>query len=178
MFQPKSIYSKIALKAILAEMAGNDPLKIHIPDIPAELYETRKGCFVSLHKPDGELRGCIGTIEPCEKNLYFEIIRNAVSSAFSDSRFEPLTDFEMENLEISVDVLTVPEEIESPDDLDPQIFGLIVTDNRNKRAVLLPGIPGIDTIEKQIRIVKRKAGLSQSDDNELYYFRFTSTRFH
>jgi AmmeMemoRadiSam system protein A len=178
MYKPHSVYCKIAFEAIVNKLNGKNPHKINLSDIPDELYETRRGCFVSLHENDGELRGCIGTIEPCETNLYSEIIRNAISAAFSDSRFKPLTIEELPEIDISVDILTTPDKIDSIDQLDPKIFGVIVTDNIYRRAVLLPGIPGISTVERQLQVVLRKAGLSYNDMESLTIYRFTSNRYH
>ena len=147
-------------------------------DIPDEFFSVRRACFVSLHKSkNDELRGCIGTLEPQEKNLAEEIQRNAISAAFHDRRFQPLTTDELEEIDVSVDVLTIPERIYSADELDPSIFGLIITDGKFRRGVLLPSIPGIDTPEQQVLIVKRKADLSEADEKKLEYYRFTSNRF-
>ncbi len=177
MYQPKSIYTKVAFETIYNLLKEN-PHAESEKDLPQELTKARNGCFVSLHKTDGSLRGCIGTIEPLEENLFHEITRNAISAAKRDTRFNPLTLEEIEDIEISVDVLTVPEEIFDLDDLDPQIFGVIVTDGAFKRAVLLPSIPTIDTVGKQIDIVKRKAGLEKVKNEKLKFFRFTSNRYH
>ena len=177
MYQPKTIYAKVALETIINYLKGNTS-ELPKKQLPEVLSETRNGCFVSLHKTDGSLRGCIGTIEPVEENLFNEITRNAVAAAMRDSRFSPLTLDEIDDLEISVDVLTVPEEIFNLDDLDPQIFGVIVTDGAHKRAVLLPSIPDINTVDKQIEIVKRKAGLEKVKNRKLKFLRFTSNRYH
>ncbi len=177
MYEPKTIYTKIALQTIVNQLKKT-PDSTNQEDIPEEILSNRRGCFVSLHKLDGSLRGCIGTIEAREKNLYKEISRNAISAAFNDSRFSRLTFDELDDLELSVDVLTEPEQIYDLDDLDPQIYGIIVSDDSFSRAVLLPSIPSIDTVEKQIDIVKRKAGLSKVDNEKLKFFRFTSTRYH
>ncbi len=177
MYQPKSIYTKVALESIL-NLLKKETTEIPEDNLPEELSKKRCGCFVSLHKTDGSLRGCIGTIEPVEENIYHEINRNAVAAAIRDSRFSPLTMDEMDDVEISVDVLTVPEEIFDLDDLDPYIYGVIVTNGAYKRAVLLPSIPGIDTIEQQLDIVKRKAGLEKVKNKDLKFFRFTSNRYH
>lgn len=177
MFQPKSIYAKIAFETILNFLKGKED-EFPKKQLSKELTENRNGCFVSLHKTDGSLRGCIGTIEPVEENLLKEITRNAVAAAMRDTRFSPLSMEEMDDLEISVDVLTVPEEIFDLDDLDPQIYGVIVKDDGYNRAVLLPSIPGIDTLEKQLDIVKRKAGLEGVKNEKLRFYRFTSNRYH
>jgi AmmeMemoRadiSam system protein A len=178
MYKPVTIYTKIALAAILENIRGEEIKTQSIGPIPPDLLQTRRGCFVSLHLKDGSLRGCIGTIEPFEKCLVDEISRNAISAAFHDTRFNPVTAEEINNIELSVDVLTVPEPIKDMNDLDPEIYGVIVTDNKYNRAVLLPSIPSIDTVEKQIEILKRKAGLSKVSNDKLTFYRFTSNRYH
>ena len=179
MYIPKTAYTQVACNSILHRLGIEPGTAMQKPIvIPEEFHTLRRGCFVSLHEKCGKLRGCIGTIYPQEKNLYFEISRNALSAAFNDHRFSPLTSEEFENLEVSVDVLTSPESIFSINGLDPQIFGVIVSDFNDNRAVLLPGIPGVDTIEKQISIVKRKAGIcKQTSWEELDIMRFTSNRY-
>ena len=57
------------------------------PDDP--LYRRPAACFVSL-KEHGDLRGCIGTLEPAETSLGWEIVRNAHSAALRDPRFPPV----------------------------------------------------------------------------------------
>ncbi len=177
MYQPQSVYTKIALQSIVNRLSKT-PESLHHGEIPADVLDQRRGCFVSLHKTDGSLRGCIGTIEAQEENLYMEIERNAISAAFNDSRFSSMTYDELEEIEVSVDVLTEPEQIYDLDDLDPLIYGVIVSDGSFSRAVLLPSIPSIDTVEKQIEIVKRKAGLSKKENEDLKFYRFTSNRYH
>ena len=90
---------------------------------PAELtpeMRERAGAFVSLHR-GGQLRGCIGTIEPTRPNAAQEIIRNAISAAVHDPRFAPLRADELDSLEISVDLLGAAEPIESLDQLSHQL---------------------------------------------------------
>lgn len=178
MFNPRTPYTKIAFETIKCHLEGGDALDFDFEDIPGQLYEIRRGCFVSLHQQSDELRGCIGTLEPHEVNLVAEIRRNALSAAFHDHRFSPLSKDEFPGIKISVDVLTPPERISSLEELDPEIYGLIITDGKIQRGVLLPSVPGIDSIERQIEVVKRKAGLSKADDRLLEYYRFTSSRYH
>lgn len=61
-------------------------------------------CFVSLNGPGDQLRGCIGHLEPYQ-SLYLDVIDNAVSAAFNDGRFKPVTATELATLEISISVL-------------------------------------------------------------------------
>ena len=137
-------------------------------DLPAELRARRAGAFVSIHK-NGQLRGCIGTISAAEDCLGQEIIQNAVSASSRDPRFSPITPDELKYLEISVDVLGDAEPVDSPDKLDAKRYGVIVSSGR-KRGLLLPDLDGVDTVEEQIRIAKKKAGIREDEDCSLERF--------
>ncbi len=128
----------------------------------------RAGVFVSIHRL-GELRGCIGTIEPQRSNLAEEIILNAISSAIRDPRFLPITPAELKDLEYSVDVLTKPEPVKSKDQLDPKRYGVIVEAGFRK-GLLLPDLEGVDTVEEQINICRQKAGIAPNEPVKLYRF--------
>jgi uncharacterized protein len=177
MYKAKSPYAGLALDAIVAVASNKDVELIKSRKVSDEFKE-QLACFVSIHLIDGSLRGCIGTIEPREKNLHFEIISNAVSAATRDTRFSPIRSSELKNLEVSVDILSKPYLIEDINQLDPKKFGVIVSDGSFSRGVLLPDIEGIETVEKQLNIAKRKAGLSDYKVNELKIYAFTSTRYH
>ena len=135
------------------------------------LLAARAPCFVSLKTLNGELRGCIGTIEPARDTLAEEIIANAISAATNDPRFEPVRPEELSNLRYSVDVLFPPEETVMQD-LDPSVFGVIVEDeSSSRRGLLLPDIPGIDNAEQQVEIAARKAGIGRGEAVRLYRFK-------
>ena len=144
--------------------------RLDVPtDLPAEMLNVRAGVFVSLHK-EGRLRGCIGTIEPARRCVAEEIIENAISASSRDPRFSPVREDELDALEISVDVLALPEKIKSADELDVTRYGVIVSKGM-KRGLLLPNLDGVDTVEQQISIELRKAGLSEREkDYELERF--------
>lgn len=128
-------------------------------------------CFVSLKTLDGELRGCIGTIEPCKDTLAEELVANAVSAATHDPRFPPVTPQELSNLRYSVDVL-MPPETTTMDELDPRVFGVIVEDESGqRRGLLLPDIKGVDDAEQQVLIASRKAGIPSGTKVRLSRFR-------
>lgn len=177
MYKTKSLHTKIALSAIEEYLYQKSTKKTEKQDIPNELSIIRS-CFVTLKTLEGKLRGCIGTIKPKYKNLFTEIIRNAVSSAFYDMRFSKLKLKELEQITISVEVLTPPEEIFDINELDPKRYGAIIQDNTYSRGILLPDIEGIDTIEEQIRIIKRKAGIDQNVNTGLRYFRFETLKYY
>ena len=130
----------------------------------------RAGTFVSIHK-HGMLRGCIGTIEPTQPNVALEVIQNAISAATRDPRFPPITPDELDDLDIKVDVLSEPEPVKSLEELDPKRYGVIVKSARDwRRGLLLPDLEGVDTVEYQVDIARRKAGIRPDEPIELYCF--------
>jgi AmmeMemoRadiSam system protein A len=141
--------------------------------LPPEL-SGRAAAFVSLHK-GGELRGCIGTIAPVHPTLAAEIIANAVSAGFNDPRFAHLRREELEQLVISVDVLSPLERISDPGALDPKKYGVLVRSG-HRSGLLLPDLEEVDTVEEQLRIARLKAGIAPGEPVELY--RFTVTRYY
>ena len=148
---------------------------IDIPrDTADELKSRRAGAFVSVHE-HGRLRGCIGTILPTEPSLAEEIIQNAVSAVSRDPRFAPVREDELPFLEISVDVLGEPEDIESADELDVRKYGVIVSSGR-KRGLLLPDLDGVDSVEQQISIARQKGGIRPGEPVRLQ--RFEVIRHH
>lgn len=94
---------------------------------------------------------------------------NAISAATRDPRFNPITEDELKWLDINVDVLSEPEEIESIDELDVKRYGVIV-ESGYKRGLLLPDLEGVDSIEEQVDIVRRKGGIGLSEKVKLYRF--------
>ena len=140
--------------------------------LPKEIFKEKAGAFVSIHK-DGALRGCIDTILPTRECVAEEILQNAISAAVNDPRFPAITEDELPFLEMSVDVLGTPEPIKSKDELDVKKYGVIVTSGR-KRGLLLPNLDGVDTIDYQIEIACRKAGIY--DDEEYSLERFEVVR--
>ncbi len=142
---------------------------IPVPEgLPGEMTGGRAGVFVSLKK-HGQLRGCIGTISATAGSIAQEIIQNAVSAGTQDPRFDPVEPEELDELVYSVDVLGNAEDIGSPEALDPRRYGVIVTAGR-RRGLLLPNLPGIDTVKEQIAIARRKAGIRDGEPVTLQRF--------
>jgi len=147
---------------------------IEPPEVLSPEMQPRAGAFVSLHR-GGDLRGCIGTIEPVHANVAEEIIANAISAATRDPRFPPLREHELADLEISVDVLGAPERVSSMAELDPRRYGVIV-ESGWRRGLLLPDLEGVDTVDMQVGIALQKAGIRPDEDYTLY--RFEVKRYH
>jgi AmmeMemoRadiSam system protein A len=166
----------LACRAI--ESFVRDGRWIHAPDTLAPELERQAGTFVTLRR-GGQLRGCIGTIEPVSDNVASEVIRNAISAATRDPRFSPVQSSELADLEVKVDVLGEPEPVHSLDELDPGRYGLVVQSVNQpwKRGLLLPDLEGIDTAEKQVYWTRHhKAGITDPDE-PVQMFRFEVMRY-
>ena len=145
------------------------------PENPSELLQQRAACFVTIKTRAGDLRGCIGTVEPAKDTLAEELITNAVNAAIRDPRFPPVRDDELANLKYSVDVLSSPEPAQI-EDLDPKNYGVIVEEeNGPRRGLLLPRLEGIDTVAQQIEIASQKAGIKPG--TPLKFLRFRADRY-
>jgi len=129
----------------------------------------RKATFVSIKK-HGILRGCIGTIEPTADCVENEIIDNAIKASTEDPRFPPITENELGDLSISVDLLYPPEKIDSKSMLDVKEYGVIVSKGY-RRGLLLPNLEGIDSVEEQISIASKKGGISPDENYTLERFK-------
>jgi AmmeMemoRadiSam system protein A len=163
------IYVELARRA--TEKYIRERRRIASPEELSGRLGQRAGVFVSI-KRRGALRGCIGTFLPTEENLAEEIITNAISSATRDYRFPPITPQELGELEYSVDILTPPEPA-TVEQLDPKRYGILV-ESRGQRGLLLPDLEGVETVEQQMEIARRKAGLGP--DEPLQIYRFTVER--
>ncbi len=158
---------------LLAQRTIDDFVRTRVTPEPPALtgdLPARAGCFVSIHVAStGELRGCIGTIGPTAPTLGAEVIRNAVAAATEDPRFSPITAGELDDLEVSVDVLLEPEPATRAD-LDPREYGVIVTQGW-RRGLLLPDLDGVDSVDEQLRIACMKAGIDPRSRYDIERFR-------
>ena len=118
-------------REILASNLNCEP----VPASPSGLEGRRGGVFVTL-KRKGQLRGCIGRFDFASP-LALAIKEMVQAAAFQDPRFPPLSKPELDDLEITVSVLTEPLPLESLDDLVIGRDGLYLLHPRG-RGVLLP----------------------------------------
>jgi AmmeMemoRadiSam system protein A len=128
---------EIARAAVTEAITGRH-VEVARPDTLDRLPPA-SGAFVTL-KRDGQLRGCIGTLE-CRRPLAEEIARAAVSAAREDPRFDPLRPAELDDLDIEVSVLGPLEAIDPHDagSIDIGRHGLVV-EQGNRRGLLLPQV--------------------------------------
>jgi len=120
-------------------------------------------CFVTLTR-HGELRGCIGTLQ-AHRTLLADVQSNAVSAAFHDPRFLPLTASELGSTRIEVSLLSATQAITFHDEADalaqlrPDIDG-VVFEYGHYRSTFLPQVwEQLPQPRQFIAQLRRKAGL-------------------
>jgi len=167
-FGPK--LPRLARAAILAWAEGREfePPSPDPPSLP---------CFVTLRNPDDSLRGCIGRLQAARETLYAEVARNAVLAARDDPRFEPVEASEVPGLRVEVSVLSPAEPIDELSELDPAVYGVIVSDALGRQGVLLPNVPGIDDAVMQVAIAAEKGGIDPRSAVGFQIKRFVTNKF-
>lgn len=159
----------VAREAIRARLEGRDP---DPGVVPAGELARPAPVFVTL-RLDGELRGCIGSLEPRCRDVVAETADRAIAAAFDDPRFPAVNAEEFAFCTIEVSVLGRLEPVESPEQLDPRVWGVDVASADGRRGVLLPDLDGVDTVEQQLDIVRRKAWIAADAPISIRRFRVT-----
>ncbi|GIV21333.1 MAG: AmmeMemoRadiSam system protein A [Armatimonadota bacterium] len=139
-------------------------------DLPPPPTQNWQGVFVSIHTSKGQLRGCIGTLRPLHPDIGREIIAVALDAALRDPRFPPVDVSELHDLEYAVYVLHPPEPVQSMEELDPRVYGVIVHTEDGRRGLLLPDLSEVNSVEQQLHIACMKAGIAPGES-------FTVERF-
>jgi AmmeMemoRadiSam system protein B/AmmeMemoRadiSam system protein A len=112
--------------------------EVYRPETENPKFLGPKGAFVTLKKK-GELRGCIGFIEPVLP-LHQTIVQATIYAASKDSRFSPVSSSELKEIELEISVLTPPQKIDDPREVKVGKHGLIIAKG-NRRGLLLPQVP-------------------------------------
>ncbi len=168
MTAPREHHPLVELAKKSVESYVREGRTINPPETLTPEMQERAGVFVCVKKA-GELRGCIGTFLPARQTVAEEVINNAISAACEDPRFCRVEPEELAGLEYSVDVLSAPEPVKSVRELDPKRYGVIVQSGFRK-GLLLPDLEGVDTVDDQIAIAKRKAGIGMTEPVSIYRF--------
>ncbi len=93
-------------------------------------FSAKCGTFVTLHC-DNLLRGCIGSLT-ANSSVIESIKSNAISAAFHDPRFPPVSSNELDILDVEVSILSPPQTLDYDDSSDllhklrPYVDGVIV----------------------------------------------------
>jgi hypothetical protein len=138
-----------------------------LPQLPDPAHPdllTKGATFVTLTK-DGQLRGCIGTLD-AHRKLDDDVRHNAVAAAFHDSRFKSLQSAEWPQLSVEVSLLTAATPITFASEADalrqlrPGIDGVVFV-CCNQRSTFLPQVwESLPQPREFLAQLKRKAGLS------------------
>jgi AmmeMemoRadiSam system protein A len=113
-------------------------LDFDAPDLPiTDALREEAGAFVTLHR-GGRLRGCIGHIA-AEKPLHETVTEVAVSSAFDDPRFPPVTRAEAPELEIEISVLSPFRRLSTPEEIRVGEHGILLR-RGHRSGLLLPQV--------------------------------------
>ena len=149
----------------LARLSIEESLKggVHPdPKITEKKYLEKRGAFVSL-KVDGQLRGCIGYPLPY-KLLYKTIIEMASAAATQDFRFAPLRLEELPRTKIEISVLTLPEAVKDPKEVQVGRHGIVISKGHCK-GLLLPQVPEEYNWDREtyLRHGCLKAGLEENE---------------
>lgn len=146
-------------------------------DQSAPWLREKGACFVTLNQ-GGELRGCVGHIEP-RHSLLEAVTVAARAAAFEDPRFPPLSASELAITRIEVSLLSalepmaVPSEAEALSNFRPHVDGLLLESGRH-RGIFLPQVWGsAPDAQDFLGLLKLKAGLPPdfwSDEIRLYRF--------
>jgi len=133
---------KLAREAITRAAQKLDPPPVNLSEVSEDLR--RDGAsFVTLNKRGG-LRGCVGSLEP-RRALVLDVRENAVNAAMSDPRFPSVRPEELDDLQIEISVLSVPQPLDYSDPNDliaklrPGVDGVVIERGWN-RATFLPQV--------------------------------------
>lgn len=132
----KELLFEIARNSILARLNSSHEPFIDQKKLPGNLNK-QYGVFVTL-KIDGVLRGCIGRFYS-EYPLYELVSQSALSSAFEDPRFPPLTREEFDKLSFEITVLGPMRKIQDINEIILGKHGIYI--RKDKRAgTMLPQV--------------------------------------
>ena len=138
----KSILLQLAREALERGVNGQSMPRLDQTKLTPVL-RAKGASFITLTK-HGQLRGCIGALEPYQP-LVDDVREHAIAAALQDYRFPPVQPNELSKIEIEVSRLTVPRPLDyaSPEDLltklHPSLDGIILRDG-SRRATFLPQV--------------------------------------
>ncbi len=141
-----------------------------------DMLKIKRGVFVTLKK-NGELRGCIGhMIEDIP--LCTNVGTMALQAAFNDTRFSPLSQEELSQIEIEISVLTPLSKVKDADEIVLGRDGVVIKKGRNQ-AVFLPQVATEMGWSKEefLDQLCYKAGLNKDDWKNAELFTFQADVF-
>jgi AmmeMemoRadiSam system protein A len=132
--QQRQTLLRIAREAVEAAARG----KPYTPQADDPALEEPGAAFVTL-KHRGDLRGCIGSVEPREP-LVSSVASMARAAAVEDPRFPPVGPTEVDDLTIEISVMSKPRPVANVREIEVGKHGLIA-EQGGRRGLLLPQVP-------------------------------------
>ncbi len=139
-------------------------------------FQEKAAAFVTLHL-DGQLRGCIGYVEARE-SLLDTLKSLAISAAFKDTRFSPLTLYELPKIDIEISVLSPLVLVDDIADIVIGRDGLLLKSGF-KSGVFLPQVPVEQGWDKNQYLAGlcQKAGVPAGSWQSAQLYKFSATVF-
>lgn len=135
---------RLAREAVTQRVKGEKLSRVDDSNLTLHLREEGTS-FVTL-TVRGDLRGCIGALEPYQP-LAEDVREHAVSAALEDPRFPPVSESELRAIRIEISRLTRPHPLDYIDadellsKLRPHVDGVTLRDGI-RRATFLPQVWG------------------------------------
>ncbi|MFO8053338.1 MAG: AmmeMemoRadiSam system protein B [Candidatus Omnitrophota bacterium] len=136
--------------------------KKYQPEVKDSKLKKEWGVFVTLHK-NGKLRGCIGNIV-AKSPLYLGARDMAIAASTQDPRFPPVTESELDDINVEISVLSPLEKIDNPDKIVLGKHGVLVKKGFQS-GVFLPQVAdetGWSKEEFMNNLCAHKAGLEST----------------
>jgi AmmeMemoRadiSam system protein A len=170
--------ARVLLQIARAAIAESLGLSVAEKQLEDEDWLQQKGaCFITLTQ-QGQLRGCIGTLD-ARRPLLDDVKANAKAAAFKDTRFSPLTSDELNATQIEISLLSPMQalsfssEQDALSQLQPGIDGLVF-EYGYQRSTFLPQVwEQLPEAKNFMAHLKHKADLPGdfwSDDIKLYRY--------
>ncbi len=174
---------QLAAASIQRGITHDSPVTLELDSFPSSL-RSFGASFVTIEKNGGDLRGCIGSLQP-HMSLAKDIAENAFKAGFRDPRFPPLQEEELKDLSLHISILspsfemTIKDEADLLDQLRPGKDGLIIQD-AGHRALFLPSVWEKLPDKKQfLAHLKQKAGLASNHWSDHFQaWRFITEGIH
>jgi AmmeMemoRadiSam system protein A len=121
-----SAKDKETLRHIAETVIQNKARGKPVPEftVDSQVLREKRGAFVTINKK-GQLRGCIGYVQ-AYKPLYQTVEEMAAQAAFSDPRFDPVTEKELPDVEIEISVLTPLRRIKRVEEIEVGKHGILI----------------------------------------------------
>ena len=167
--EEKKYLRELALASIKQEFDAS----VELPEPPTEKLKEKYGVFVTL-KIGGHLRGCIGHLS-ADDPVHANVANMAKQAAFSDPRFPPLSQSELERIEIEISIMSPLEPCPDPQSVEPGRHGLAIQKGVHS-GLLLPQVASENGWDRETFLSQTclKAGLPpncwQSGRAQLFWF--------